>query len=125
MDRGELIPSRRAWRYKYGEEAKIFEGDELEQAEKEGWKDSPDLCKEPEKVPAPTGGKPGPKPKEATLYKRPKGEVVEGQEPPKEIMVGFQKFIGAAVIEEALKDGWFKTRDEAADAPPDPATIEV
>lgn len=52
------------------------------------------------------------------LYKRPKGEWVEGQEPPDQVIIDSDSF-PAELVNDALREGWFKTREEAVDAPPD------
>ena len=53
------------------------------------------------------------------LYQRLKGEIVEGQPPAgKEVIIESDSF-PVELVEDALKDGWYKTKKEAGDAPPD------
>lgn len=58
--------------------------------------------------------------KKVTLYKRLEGEIVEGDENPfDEVIINSESF-PESTVKGAIKDGWFKTEEEAAHAPPDP-----
>ena len=52
------------------------------------------------------------------LYQRLEGEMVEGEEAPEEVLIQSDLF-PPELVEQKLKEGWFKTKEEAGDAPPD------
>lgn len=58
--------------------------------------------------------------KKITLYKRLKGEIIEGQEPPKEVIIESEEF-QKSDVEGKIKEGWFLTKKDAGDAPADSA----
>ena len=53
-----------------------------------------------------------------TLYRRLAGEWVVGEDQPKEVIIESDPFPNELVA-DALTDGWFRTKQEAGDAPPD------
>ena len=83
---------------KKGDETRKCHDFELKRMERQGWT----LAKS----------------KEVVLHKRPKGEWVEGMDRPKTITIESASF-PVELLDEALKDGWFKTKDKAMAAPPD------
>ena len=52
------------------------------------------------------------------LYKRLIGEIVEGEETPEEVLIQSDNFPDEFVSRN-LEEGWFKTKEEAMNAPPD------
>lgn len=53
------------------------------------------------------------------LFKRLDGEVVEGDEEPREDVIIESDQFTEAEAEKKIEEGWFFTEDEAANAPPD------
>jgi len=97
------------WLRPSGSEIETSENDAtIEYCESLGWKR---MESEPEEQPTPEG-------EVMLLYKRLKGEWVEGEEPNDEVILESHSFPVDAV-RQALKDGWFMTQDEASYAPPD------
>lgn len=53
-----------------------------------------------------------------TLYRRLVGEMIEGEEPPAEVLIESDIFPDE-FVETKLQDGWFRDKEEAGNAPPD------
>jgi len=53
-----------------------------------------------------------------TLYKRLKGEMIEGEELSEEVIIESDLFPNE-MVNKKLSENWFRTKDEAANAPPD------
>ena len=63
---------------------------------------------------------------EVILYQRLKGEVVEGQEDDLEEVIIEEEIFAKKDVDQAIEDGWYKFKDDAAHASPDkPDKIEV
>jgi hypothetical protein len=66
----------------------------------------------------PTVDEPLTGPKQIKLYKRLEGEIVEGEEPPEEVIIESESFTEKEA-KKKIKEGWFATEEEAAEAPAD------
>lgn len=116
------------WVKPSGQEITINDRPEnIKYAKKLGWKlkeEGQDEKPQPEKqAPAPNAKRKGvniaiPEGTGTTLYKRLKGEIVEGQESPEEIIIESDLFPNELVAKK-LQDGWYKTKEKAGEATPD------
>lgn len=59
--------------------------------------------------------------KKITLYKRLKGEIIEGQDLPKEVIIESEE-VQKSDVERKIKEGWFLSKKDAGEAPADSAT---
>jgi len=92
------------WVYHKTEKAKVVSAADAQEFYELGWADSPAAAMKVEGT---------------LLYKRLEGELVEGDpDPPDEIIIE-SDFFPPDMVEEALKEGWYKNPTEAGDAPPD------
>ena len=85
------------WLFKNGE-GKLFNEDEVKEKMAEGW-----ILKRDRTVENGNG---------TTLYKRLKGEIVEGQEPQGKVIIESDLFPNELVAKK-LQDGWYKTKEDA------------
>ena len=60
--------------------------------------------------------------KKVVLYRRLKGEIMEGQPRPPKVIVEREPF-PEELAKLAIEDGWFLTEEEAVDAPADKAIV--
>lgn len=98
--------------YHKTEEAKIVSEEEALELYKQGWFDSPKAAEDSEVENQP--GEDG-----TVLYKRIKVELVEGQPPAGDEFIIESDLFPEDLLEEAFKDGWYRTEAEAGNAPPD------
>lgn len=59
------------------------------------------------------------------LYQRLKGELVEGQPPAGDEVIIEEEIFAKIEVDQAIECGWYKTKDDAANAPPDKPGVDM